>query len=106
MFDITTEHNIMKYFNDKKMNHQFGDVSVEWSNWYDPSKKLIYSILKFIKADGTFSVEQHVQRIYSLAEIERILQRERFDIIDVFGDYSFLPVRGDTVMINFVTRKR
>jgi len=105
MFDITTEHNIVRYFENKQMNHQLGEVSVEWSNRYNRSKKLVYSVLKFQRAGGASSVEKHVQRIYSVEEIERILRREGFDIIGVFGDYTFLPVRGDTVMINFVTRK-
>ena len=103
MFDITTEYNIKKYFHNNKTEYSVRDIEVEWENEYDPDKKLIYSLLTF-KYDNLTESEMHIQRIYSVNEIKTILKKVNFEIIDIFSDYSFDPVKEDTVMINFVTK--
>lgn len=105
MFDITTEYNIRKFFNNRVKQFETRDNIVEWSNRYDERRKIIYSSLIFHKPDGTSSREEHIQRIYSVDEISSLLRKARYEIIDIFSDYSFSGVRADTVMINFVTRK-
>lgn len=105
MFDITTEYNIKKYFFNNKTDYSVRGIDVEWANEYDDDRKLIYSLLTF-KSDRIADTEMHVQRIYSVNEIQTLLKRENLEIIDIFSDYSFNPVEEDTVMINFVTKKR
>jgi SAM-dependent methyltransferase len=103
MFDITTEYNIKKYFYNNKTDYSVRGIEVEWSNKYDDDNKLIYSLLTF-KQKGSVDTEMHVQRIYSIEEINDLLKRENFEVIDIFSDYSFDPVKEDAVMINFVTK--
>jgi len=105
MFDITTEYNIIKNFDGKVTRFNVKGMEVEWSNKYDSDNGFIYSTINFYKKDGSFSTERHVQRIYSIAEIEGFLKRENYKLIDIFGDYSFSSITADTIMINFVTRK-
>jgi SAM-dependent methyltransferase len=104
MFDITTEHNILKNFDGKTSQFKFKNSSVEWSNTYDPRKKLVYSTLRFIRADRT-TVEEHVQRIYSLDEMTRLAVREGLEVLGINGDYTGEKPRDDSIMINFITRK-
>ncbi len=105
MFDMTTEHNIMRYFDKKIMRYTVRDIQVEWGNSYDPGEKMIFSTLKFKKPDGSMAIEEHVQRIYTMDEMRGLLQEEGFKIVDIFSDYSFSSVKKDAIMINFVTRK-
>jgi SAM-dependent methyltransferase len=105
MFDMTTEHNIIRYFDNRIMYYTVRDIKIEWENSYDPKEKMIFSTLKFIKPNGSTAIEKHVQRIYSVEEMRGLLQGEGFEVIDIFSDYSFSPVKGDTIMINYVTRK-
>lgn len=105
MFDITTEHNIRANFHRKVMRHRMKETEVRWSNEYDEDSKLIRSRLRFLRPDGSSSEEEHVQRIYSIDEMKNLLKKERLEILDIFSDYSFSPVRNDTIMINFVVRK-
>ncbi|MCU0822748.1 MAG: class I SAM-dependent methyltransferase [Spirochaetes bacterium] len=104
MFDITTEHNIKTNFDKKSSLYSVRGTDVEWSNTYDRKKKHIYSVLKFRKNGREVASETHIQRIYSADEIKGILQKEGFEIINIFSDYSFTPVQKDTVMINFITK--
>ena len=102
MFDITTEYNIRRYFNNRT-EYNIRDIKIEWINEYDNTNKLVYSILKFNK-HGSIETEKHIQRIYSVKEIKNLLLQEKFKILDIFSDYSFLPIKNDTVMINFITK--
>ncbi len=106
MFDITTEFNIRSNFDGQSTYYNVRGIEIEWSNEYEENKKRIYSTLKFQKENGSIETEKHIQRIYSIDEIKRLLEEERFEIVDIFSDYSFSPIKKDAVMINFVTRKR
>lgn len=104
MFDVTTEYNIQRFFNNKRMQYRFRGTDIVWTNTYNPKARIVVSTLTFTKR-GITSVEHHYQRIYSVREIRDLLEKEKFKVIDIFGDYTFSPPTSDTVMINFITRK-
>jgi SAM-dependent methyltransferase len=106
MFDITTEYNINSNFDGKTKMCDVRGTLVEWGNSFDRDKRLVYSELSFLKKNGTKIIEHHVQRIYDESEILRVLMEEKFEVLDIFGDYTFSPPRDNTIMINFITRKK
>lgn len=105
MFDITTEHNIYKNFTGEPVLYNVNNMNIKWSNEYDSKRKLIFSILEFRKKNGEIETETHIQRIYTINELTKILIEENFDVIDIYSDYSFESPHEDSVMINFITRK-
>ncbi|HNR89100.1 MAG TPA: class I SAM-dependent methyltransferase [Spirochaetota bacterium] len=106
MFDITTEHNINRHFDNTVMRHSVRGTEIEWRNYFDRDTRLVYSVLDFRDRRGVVRTEKHVQRIYETDEILTLLEEEGFMTLDVFSDYSFEPVSTTTVMTNFVTRKK
>lgn len=106
LFDITTEHNINSFFNNKTSFYKTRGMNIEWSNRYIPEKKYIISTFKTRYDDGREFREEHTQRIYSRNEIETILQEEGFEILDIYSDYTYNPPSDETIMINFITKKR
>ncbi len=106
MFDITTEYNIYTNFQGKKSEYAVRDMLVHWDNTYDSEDRIITSVLTLQRNDGTVSVEEHRQRIYTVEEISDLLDEEGFRIIDIFGDYTFKSPVNDTVMINFITEMK
>lgn len=104
MFDITTEHNILKNFDGKTSHFQFKNSTVKWSNTYDAGKKLINSTLSFNRA-GNITVEEHIQRIYSISEITRLVHESGLEVLGIFGDYTHESPHDESIMINFITRK-
>jgi SAM-dependent methyltransferase len=104
MFDITTEYNINCHFDGKTCHYRTEKGEIEWSNLYDRECSLVFSTLKFKTGDGKESVEEHVQKIYTVDEIKKLLGEEGFEVLDIFGDYTFKPPHEKTVMINFITR--
>ncbi|OHD65913.1 MAG: hypothetical protein A2176_03670 [Spirochaetes bacterium RBG_13_51_14] len=104
MFDITTEQNICRNFDGKTSHYQLRNSTVQWSNIYDAKKRLVRSTLRFSRA-GKTSVEEHLQRIYTVEEMSRLAKKGGLAVVGVYGDYTFEQPRDETVMINFVTRK-
>ncbi|MCL1865436.1 MAG: class I SAM-dependent methyltransferase [Spirochaetes bacterium] len=106
MFDITTEYNIEKNFNNKTTSYKNRGINVEWTNKYDRNKKYIISSFKIHHDNGKVYKEEHVQKIYSQGEIESLLNSEGFEILRICSDYTYNSPSTDTVMINFITKKR
>jgi SAM-dependent methyltransferase len=106
MFDLTTEHNIRRFFDGKITKHVRGKAEVVWENCYDEASKIVQSILRVTRPDGSFKVETHRQRIYEQDEILPLLCDAGFDLLDIFGDYSFKKPSGKTIMINYIVRRK
>jgi SAM-dependent methyltransferase len=104
-FDITTPYNIKQNFDRKVNQYRKGDLFIEWSNSYKKKERRVYSTLEVLKNDGTSEVEQHIQKLYTIDEISKLLIKEGFEIISIFGDYTYKKPGRKTVMINFITRK-
>lgn len=106
MFDITTEHNIERFFNNKTSFYKTRGLHIEWNNSYDRDKKIIRSHFTTTDREGSIHKEEHVQQIYSVEEISEILELEGFNILHICSDYTFNPPSPDTVMINFIVEKK
>ena len=106
MFDITTEYNMQKNFDGQTTAYEVRGKQVEWANRYDPVNRLMVSTLRFFRDDGTCCEENHYQRIFTVSEIKEVLRRERMEILAIIGDFTFNEPVEDTVMINFIVRKK
>ena len=106
MFDITTEHNINRFFDNKTSFYKTRGMSIEWSNSYDREKKHIISSFTIQYKDGRVFHEEHTQRIYRQDEIEKILSEEGFEILKICSDYTYNAPSDETIMINFIVKKK
>ncbi len=106
LFDITTENNIKRFFDNKTSFYKTRGILAEWSNRYDKKKKHVISSFNICSPDGSVKKEEHHQRIYSIKEMTEILAYEGFEILDILGDYTKNPPDNKTIMINFITKKR
>lgn len=106
MFDVTTPYNIENYFDGLTYDYEINGVKVEWANSFNKRKQLVHSVLRFHAGDGTYHEENHYQRLYSISVIKRLLEREHFELIGVFGDSSFKEPGEQNIMINFVAKRR
>ncbi len=106
MFDLTTEYNIERFFENRTTFYKTGSLHIEWSNSYDRDSKIITSMFKTSKPDGTVEYETHKQKIYSEEEIKKLLSEEGFNLLATYSDYTFEPPSETSVMMNFITEKR
>jgi len=106
MFDITTEHNIDRFFDNKTSFYKTRGMSIEWGNTYNRKKKHIISTFTVRHNDGRITHEQHTQRIYSQNEIKKILDDEGFEVLKICSDYTMNPPSAETIMINFIVKTK
>lgn len=105
MFDLTTEHNIRRFFDGKVTRHVRGKAEVVWENIYDAESKIVSSVLTVKRAGEEAEVETHRQRIYERDEILPLLRDAGLEIVDVFSDYSFKTPSEKTIMVNYIVRR-
>jgi len=105
MFDVTTPYNIITNFDRQLNQYRSGDLFVEWSNTYDKKEQAVYSTLEVIDKKGSSRTERHMQKIYSIKEIKALCEKAGFQILHIYGDYTFKKPGRKTVMINFIVRK-
>ena len=106
LFDLTTEYNILRFFDRQAKRYRYRGMEVHWSNDYNPASKLISSELSVKRRDGSVARETHVQRIYETEEILPVLDECGFEVYNVFSDYTHFPPGEKTVMKNFVVKLR
>jgi len=106
LFDLTTETNILKYFDGNEEVSEHAGTKIVWKNEYDRKKKIITSTLHFQQKPGDpVHTENHIQRIYTHEEIIPILKEAGLVLLARQSDYSFDPPDNGTVMENYIVRK-
>ncbi|MBP7585103.1 MAG: class I SAM-dependent methyltransferase [Spirochaetes bacterium] len=106
MFDLTTEHNIRRFFDGRVSRHVRGGVEVTWDNRYDPAARMVYSTLTVKRRGAAARTEEHAQRIYFIDEAKALLGEAGLELVDLFSDYTFDPPSERTIMVNFVARRK
>lgn len=105
LFDLTTEYNIRKNFDGKKMHYKKYKSTIEWENTYDPDLAIVTSKLSFKEKYNPPETEVHLQRIYSREETEELIKQAGLELINVYGDFTEKPPHKRTVMSNYVVRR-
>lgn len=105
VFDVCTVRNSELFFKDSSMTDFVGDLEYERICRFDPARRIQEN--KFILSrDGRSQVtETHLQRIYLLDEIDRMIQESPFTEVGRFNDMSFRPGSENSERVHFVLRR-
>jgi len=110
IYDFTTPRNsriAIKYLNDEKrrVNNLY---RYHRESSYDPEKRTHTNRFNIDKLDGengsvveTFQ-EEHYQHIYTLPEIEQIIKKTEFSILDTFDGFELKPAHSKSLRITMV----
>lgn len=108
LFDITSEYNILKNFDQQEEEIEWQGNRVLWSNEYDWIQHIVTSKLRFYRvgegaAASMVTEELHRQKIYSQKRLQELLLSEGWKILGIFGDYTRNRASASSIMINFWT---
>lgn len=109
IFDITTEYNIVKYFNRQTYAESYDEYSYIWKNFYLPHEKICKTILTFfLKENDHYRKyeELHIQRIYSVSEIKDMLNDCGFKLLSAFDAFTFNKNNKESERVNFTAVKK
>jgi ubiquinone/menaquinone biosynthesis C-methylase UbiE len=109
IFDVTTEYNIVKHFHRQTFAESQEDFSYIWRNLYFHKEKVCKTVLTFflLENDSYNKYEElHIQKIYSVDEIERLLEETGYRLLSSFDAFTFNKWGRISDRINFTAVKR
>ncbi|MFC1717236.1 class I SAM-dependent DNA methyltransferase [Candidatus Poribacteria bacterium] len=109
IFDVTTEYNIVKHFDRQTFAESNEYFSYIWRNLYFHKEKLCKTVLTFfLREDGDYRKyeEFHVQKIYSVAQIRKLLDQTGYNLLSSFDAFSFNRWSKISERINFTAVKK
>lgn len=108
VFDINSEHKYENILADNTFAHICDDAAYIWENYYDLQEKINeYDITFFVKTDDAHYhrfEETHIQRAYSVQEINSALARANLEYLAHYGELTFDAPNPDDARIFFVAR--
>ncbi len=106
IFDICTENNSIKYFNDFFDQNSGTGYSYTRHSSYDKTNKIHTNLFKinFHNSDMLF-IEEHRQRIYYINELLDTINKSSFDFVSAFDDFSFKKASEKSIRVHFVLKK-
>jgi hypothetical protein len=108
IFDVTTEYNIVKNFDDYTFSENCEGYSFIWENVYRIEKKTITSHVTIFAREGALYrkyEEDHVQKIYATADLRKWSKEAGFDLLGVFSEFTRDLPNPESERIHFVLRK-
>jgi len=109
LFDVTTEFNSTTYFHDTIDFEENKDISVIRESWYNEKKRIQNNLFTyFIKNDdGKYirAIESHMQKIYSLKTILKLINASPLTLEASFDDITLNPPVNNSERIHFLLKK-
>ncbi|NCN08969.1 MAG: class I SAM-dependent methyltransferase [Leptospira sp.] len=89
-FDFTSEMNLIRNFDRKKIQETKQNLLLEWESSFDPKSKMIQVYLNFFHAKTKQPIgrEGHPQYFHSSKSLEKIVKENGFRILEKGGDYD------------------
>lgn len=111
IFDLKTEHFYRDILGNGVLAENRDEVSYIWDNIFDEESGINnYLLTLFIKNDlgeecFTRFEEEHIQRAYSLEEIEECLEEAGMEFVTAFDAFTREPARADSERIYVIARE-
>lgn len=109
LFDITTETNSTKFFDDYMDFEDLGIAFYARHSYYQPTSRLQHNDFTIFTRDGDLyskNIDNHVQRIFSVKEICSMLPGDLFEILQIWDGFTMRPYTPNSERIHFLLRKK
>jgi SAM-dependent methyltransferase len=111
LFDITTQENSLRHFVHYVDFEDYGDVSYARYSHYDEIRSLqhndftIYRLSESCPPYYEKFVEKHVQKVYSVQEIEKVIPAKRFEVLGIWDGFMFRKYSVKSLRVHFLLRR-
>lgn len=111
-FDFNTSHKYRDVIGETTIAEDREDCSFIWDNYYYEDEEINeYELTLFIKEEDQEGLyrkyqETHLQRGYTLEEIQNLLKEAGFTVLQVYDDYTKEAVTQDSERICLVAKNR
>ena len=115
LFDVNSEYKFENIYSDNSYiledeNEDGGAIFCGWQNSYDKESKICNFYLSVFEEgeNGEYyrADEEQRERCYTVDEIKKALENNRFELVDVFADTDFSSVEENSERLYFVARAK
>ncbi len=115
LFDVNSEYKFENIYSDNSYiledeNEDGGAIFCGWQNSYDKESKICNFYLSVFEEgeNGEYyrADEEQRERCYTVDEIKKALENNRFELVDVFADTDFSAVEKNSERLYFVARAK
>jgi len=104
IFDVCTVKNSKLYFADNSMFEELDDISYERKCSFNDIDCIQENVFIVDCLENNYT-ERHLQRIYSLKEIDGIISGTKFQNLGIFNDLTFFQGSEESERVHFVLKK-
>jgi len=108
IFDVNSYYRLSSVYNRLAFGRTFSDMAYIWESKYMcREKKCLIQLTVFISQDGVYKRydEAHLQRAYTVEEIEQALESAGWELLDVNEAYTCSAPRADSERVSFIARR-
>ncbi|MDR0305929.1 MAG: class I SAM-dependent methyltransferase [Chitinispirillales bacterium] len=111
LFDITTSTNSIKHFSDSMYFEDFDDFSYLRHSYFNKKNATqhndftIYSKSESNPKLYEKNIEEHCQKVFSAAQVEKSVPRDFFSVLGIWDGYTFRKYSSKSERIHFLLRK-
>lgn len=108
IFDINSSYKLRNIIGNNTFTYNEEDISYIWDNYLNDDNTVEFYLSFFIKQNNDIYKridEEHIQKIYEIEDIIRMLKKQNFKNIDIYEAFSFEKATYSSERINFVVRK-
>jgi SAM-dependent methyltransferase len=111
LFDITTQENSLRHFMYYVDFQDYGDISYVRNSYYDEIRSIQHNDFTIYRQSDSCPryyekfVESHVQKIFSVSEIEKVISRKRFEVLGIWDGFLFKKYSGKSIRVHFLLRR-
>ena len=111
LFDITTQENSLRHFIHYIDFEDYGDVSYVRRSYFDDIRLIQHNDFTIYRlSDDSHPyyekfIETHVQKIFSVPEIEKAVPPKRFEVLGIWDGFMFKKYSNKSLRIHFLLRK-
>ncbi len=110
IFDFNTDYKYREIIGDTTIAENREDCSFIWENYYDPEECLNeYDVTIFVQEEGEHFrrfTETHVQRGYTVEQMERLVEQAGMDIVEVLDADTKQAVTDSSERVYIVAREQ
>lgn len=111
-FDVTTKNNSVTYFEDYTEAESFENGSYIRHSFFDSCTDIQHNdfdiYLKIEGEENRFARyrEEHMQKVFPVEDVERLVPRDLFTIEGIWGDFTFETYTPISERVHFLLRKK
>ena len=108
IFDVTTEHNIVRHFHAQTFAENKDDYAYIWKNLYSYRDNICRTSLAFFLREGECFrrfEEVHLQRIFGVNTVKKLLHQTGYKMLSAYDMYTFNRWNRNSDRINFTACK-